>query len=462
MNRRRKSSRDKSVAEDLDEEQAGQDVASDIGSDGERASETPTSTEPPVVFMEPLLPPKEPASTAMPQLSDYPGIPPQVSPPHVNHSQVNPLLPYGPSLSEAGVLADVAADPNISGPMGMEISSERSVTQGSTAEGHHVDGQETSLHLHRQQDISSMVWESDMSPLSTGGTDSIPSQSTPSSSTRSTSTVTADMSSSPATTTVPATPVPATYPGSSTSSSHTQQFQVPYYMPPPFSVPYRPGQPPFLVPRPYPAMSYPSRPPYTYSTPVPNPYQTFQYAPPLPAQLGRYGLQPYPFPRWGTYASGPVDANRFDASAQAQTQVQIQGHGQWRAQRKRGRTGAAEDGLRIVLFQPKGSLGDSASASSTQTSTSGAPRTTSDPSPSPPSSSMVNSPHTEIVNATSPGSPADSGEQLATVCLFFVTFSALCHSTPGHLSASVLERDVPSPLAEWCTGITVRAVQDAS
>ncbi|KAH9962265.1 hypothetical protein BC827DRAFT_1199999 [Russula dissimulans] len=411
MNRRRKASRDKSVAEDLDEEQADPDgdhsaVPGDIGSDGEPAgaAETPTSTtEPPVVFMEPLLPPKEPPSTTtMPQQSelfDYPIIPPQVNP-----SQVNPLLPYGSGLSQADVLADVTPDPNVSGPMGIEGSSEQCATQGSTAEGHHVDHQETSLHHHGQQDISSMVWESDMSPLSTGDTNSIPSQSTPSSSTRPTSTVTADMSSSPVATTVTATPVSTTYPGPSTSSSHIQpQFQVPYYIPPPFSVSYTPRQPPFLVPRPYPAMSYPPRPSYTYSAPVPNPYQTFQYAPPC---------IPYPFPAWGTYTSGPVDANRFDASAQAQTQMVIQGQG--RAQPKRARAAAAEDGLRIVLVQPKGSLvsdSASASASATLTSTSGAARTTSDPSPSPLSSSTVNSPHTD---ATGPATPADSATRVCS------------------------------------------------
>ena len=89
-------------------------------------------------------------------------------------------------------------------------------------------------------------------------------------------TATADMSSSSATSL--ATPVPASSPETTNSASHTQ-IQLPYYMPPPFSIPFTAGQPPFLVSGPYPPMSYVPRPAYMYRPPIPGSFQAFQYAP---------------------------------------------------------------------------------------------------------------------------------------------------------------------------------------
>jgi len=353
--------------------------------------------------MEPLLPPDDALSTTMLQqseMSDYPNMPPQA----------NPLLSYGSHLSEAGVLTEVSTDPNMVGEVDIEISSQQSVPEGSLAEEHCLDGQETPNH--GRQDIPSIIWESVVSPVSTNGSDSL--QSSPSSSNHSNATATADMSSSPATSL--ATPVPASSPGTSNSASHTQlQIQVPYYMPPPFSIPFTAGQPPFLVPGPYPPMSYVPRPAYTYGPPIPGPFQAFQYAPPPPGQLGPYGLRPYPFAPWGPYASGTADANWVDANAQAQGQIQTQGHVQGKALRKRGRAAAAgEDGLRIVLVQPKSSLDDPATSSITAlTSPSGSTGPVSDPCESPPSSSTVNSPSVAVSSATHPATHPDSEEQVA-------------------------------------------------
>ena len=415
MNRRRKSG---CATGDLDEEQADQVgehsmMAVDMGSDSEAADLAPDTpapaTESPVIFMEPLLPPDEALSTTMLQqseMSDYPSMPPQV----------NPLLSYGSHLSEAGVLTEVTTDPNMVGEVDIEISSQQSVPEGSLAEERCLDGQETPNH--GQQDISSIIWESVVSPVSTNGSDSL--QSSPSSSNHSNATATADMSSSPATSL--ATPVPASSPGTSNSASHTQpQFQVPYYMPPPFSIPFTAGQPPFLVPGPYPPMSYVPRPAYTYGPPIPGPFQAFQYAPPPPGQLGPYGLRPYPYAPWGPYASGSADANWVDANAQAQGQIQTQGHVQGKALRKRGRAAAAgEDGLRIVLVQPKSSLDDTATSSITAlTSTSGSTGPVSDPCQSP-SLSTVNSPGAAVSSATHPATHPDSEEQVAAVSVFVV------------------------------------------
>jgi len=402
MNRRRKSGRDQSVPGDLGEEQAGQvgedsvvAQAVDMGPDGEPANlmpETPTSAaEPSGIFMDPLLPPEEALPTTMVQseLSDYPGILPED----------DPLLSYGSSLSE-GVLTEVTAGPDEAGEVDIEISSQQSVAEeGPTAEERCVDGQEAS-NLS-QQDIS-MVWGDAVSPVST--TDSIPSQST---------------SSSSSTTTVP---VPA--PGTSTSASHIQpQFQVPYYVPPPFPIPFTPGQPPFLVPGPYPPVSY-ARPPYTFGAAVPSPFQAFQFTPP-PGQLGPYALRPYPYPPWGPFTSGTPEANCSDANAQAQGQIQTQGHAQGRVQRKRGRAGAmGGDGLRIVMVQPKGAVSEDPAASTANSislvSTSGPAQTASEPGLSPPSSSTATSPLDELssTSTTGPATPAESGEQVATVSLF--------------------------------------------
>lgn len=421
MNRRRKSGRGQSVPGDLDEELPGQvdehsAVAVDMGPDGEAADlmlDSPASAaEPSVIFMEPLIPPEETLPMTMLQqseLSDYPGI----------HPDVEPLLSYGPGLPE-GILTEVTAGPDVPGEVDIEISSQRSVAEGSSAEEHCVDGQEVS-NLN-QQDISSMVWGDAVSPVSTSGSDSMPSQ---------------PASSSSSTTTVTATPGPAPFPGTSSSASHTQpQFQVPYYMPPPFPIPYTPGQPPFLVSGPYPPMSYAPRPPYTYSAPVAGPFQAFQYAPP-PGQLGPFALRPYPYPPWGPYASGAAEANWIDASPQTQIPMQTQGHTQGKSQRKRGRAGGpGEDGLRIVMVQPKGALSEDAATSATSStslvSPSGPARTASDPGLSPPSSSTADSPCDEVSSATGPTTPADSGEQVATVGLFR-SFSILRGSRPGYL-----------------------------
>jgi hypothetical protein len=217
-----------------------------------------------------------------------------------------------------------------------------------------------------------------------------------------------------------ATPVQAPSLGTSTTASHTQP-QLPYYMPP-FSIPFTAGQPPFLVPGPFPPMSYVPRPAYTYGTPIPGPFQAFQYPPPPPGQIGPYALRPYPYPPWGAYTSGTVDANWVDANGQTQGQMQTQGHVQGKAQRKRGRAAAAgEDGLRIVLVQPKGSLDDPAVSSIASTieltSTSGPTGPVSGPCESP-SQSTVNSPGAGVSSAAHSATPTDTEEQVATVSIF--------------------------------------------
>ncbi|KAI9510191.1 hypothetical protein F5148DRAFT_622731 [Russula earlei] len=162
MHRRRKSGRDKSVTGDLDEDQASQVgensvTCADIVSDDEPASltpETPTSAaDPQIVFLDPLIPPDEvPPTTTLqrPDLSDYP-------PP------IDTLHSYDSSLSETGVLAEVTAEPDLTGEVEFEDSIGQSVAEGSSAEGHRGDSQDTSNH--GQQDVSSMVWGSDLNDL---------------------------------------------------------------------------------------------------------------------------------------------------------------------------------------------------------------------------------------------------------------------------------------------------------
>jgi hypothetical protein len=434
MNRRRKSGRDNDVVpDDLDEEQAGQveehaAMAVDMESDSDMAGLEPQSPSPVIgssaVFMEPLLPPDEAVPTTMEQqseMSDYPSMP-------LHPQQVDSLHSYGSHLSEVGVVTEVTTNLDGAGDVDIGISTQP-LPEGSLVEEHCLDGQEISDH--GQQDISSIIWGNDVSPVSTGGSDSLPSQSSPSSSRRSNTTAVVDMSSSPATTSVMATPVPAPSPGTSTSTSasHIQpQLQLPYYMSPPFSVPFTPGQPSFLVPGPYPPVSYVARPAYAFGAPIPGPFQAFQYAAPPSGQLGSYALRPYPYPTWGSYANGAVDPNWVDANAQAQGQVQMQtqGHVQGKAPRRRGRAAASgEDVLRIVLVQPKNFLPDPAAASvacadEELTSTSSPVEPISDPCERPASLSIANGPSVDVSSTADLAIPADSEEQATTVSIFLV------------------------------------------
>ena len=426
LNRRRKYGHT-DVAGDLDEEQASQveehaALAVDIGSDADPAGleQTPApAAGPSAVFMEPLLPPDEAVPTTIQQqseVSDYPSMPQQPQ-------QVNSLHPFGPHLSEAGVVDEVTADLDATGDRDMGISPQPSLPEGSLVEKHCLDGQEISDN--GQQNISSSIWGNPVSPVSTGS-DSLPSQSSPSTSRRSDSTAVADMSSSPATSSVMSTPVPAPSPGTSTSASHIQpQLQMPYYMSPPYSVPFTPGQPSFLVPGHYPPVSYMGRPAYTFSAPISSPFQGFQYAAPPSGQPGSYALRPYPYPTWGPYASGAVDANWADANAQTQAQMQTQGHVQGRAQRKRGRAAASgEDVLRIVLVQPKNFHHDPTTSSTAcpdaSTSTTGPVEPISDRCERPASLSIANGPSVDVSITTHLATPADSEEQeAATVGIFY-------------------------------------------
>ena len=400
------------MAVDMDEEQdirveEHSAMTVDLEPDGDPASlepQTPApAAGPSAVFMEPLLPPDEAVPTTIQQqseMSNYPSMP-------QHHQQVNSILPYGTHLAEAGVVAEVTADLDAAGDVNIGISTQPSIPEGSLVEEHCLDGQDISSH--EQQNIS-MIWGNAVSPVST----SSDSLSSPSSSRRSAVT---DMPSSPATTSAMATPVAAQSPGTSTNTHIQPQLQMSYYMSPPFSVPFTPGQPSFLVPGHCPAVSYVTRPAYTFSPPIPSPFQTFQYvAPP-----GPYTLRRYPYSTWGSYASGAVNVNWADANAQTQEQMQVQmqtqGHVQGKAQRKRGRRAASgEDVLRIVLVQPKNFHHDTTAASAAganaSTSTSGV-GPISNPCERPISLSIANCPSVDVSRTTHLAAPADSEEQEA-------------------------------------------------
>ncbi|KAI0305269.1 hypothetical protein B0F90DRAFT_1180665 [Multifurca ochricompacta] len=445
MNRKRKSDRDKGINDDLDEAVAAQVNEHAMAPAGLESNTDPVAPvlqnptpapDPQIIFMEPLLPPAE-TVLHQTEMSEYPGIPPQDA----------PLLSYESTLPEAGVITEVPADPGVASEVDIEKPSRQSITEEPLAEEPCIESQATPTHS--QQDIPSMVWRSAASPASTSGSDSSPSDYAPSSSACSNATAGRNTPSSPTTSTILTSPVPPPFSTASSSVSHIQpQFQVPYYVPPPFSLPYTPGQPPFLVPSPYPPMSYPPRPPFTYGAPAPGPFQTYQFAPPPPGQLASYGLRPYPYPPWVPYASGPVEVNWFDVSAQVQVQMQAQTQG--KVQRsKRGRaatdqTVGCKDGLRIVMVQPKSSNDDGAAAfvasavTSTSTSASGPARAASEPSVSPPSSSVVNSPCAEALSTSGPVIPTNSAE---------TTTKRLCSSEICHRQLPV---GAPGTLCERC------------
>ncbi|KAF8260768.1 hypothetical protein EI94DRAFT_875467 [Lactarius quietus] len=113
MNRKRKSDRDKGIAGDVGDEVAGQiiehasmdaDVVESITEPSSLALETPTpahAPDPPIIFMEPLLPPTETLPTMMLQQSEipeYPSVPPRES----------PLLSYECVIPDTNVVVDTA------------------------------------------------------------------------------------------------------------------------------------------------------------------------------------------------------------------------------------------------------------------------------------------------------------------------------------------------------------------
>lgn len=357
MNRKRKSDRDKGIASDVGDDVAGQivelasmdtDVVESITESSSLALETPTPapvSDHPIIFMEPLLPPTETFPTMMLQqaeMSDYPSTSPRDS----------PLLPYQCAIPDANVIIDTA-DP---GEVDIETSSQQSIAEEASADEPCLGNQVVSAHMHGQQDVPPVTWRSAASPVSsTSGSDSSSSNSALSSGAPLEVTMEEDTASSPSVSTVTTIPILA---GSSSSSAHIQpQFQVPYYMPPPFSLPYSPGQPPFLIPGPYSPMPYPLRPSFAYGTPAPCPFQAYQYspAPPPPGQLTPYALRPYPYASWAPYMTGSIEANWFDASAQVHVQTQAQ----TKSQRAKRGWGVADqlapgEGLRIVMVQPNG------------------------------------------------------------------------------------------------------------
>ncbi|KAI9444191.1 hypothetical protein H4582DRAFT_1069488 [Lactarius indigo] len=356
MNRKRKSDRDKGFPSDVNEEVAGQvvehanmatDVVESVTEPSSLALETPTpAPDQPIIFMEPLLPPTLPLPPAealpsiMPQqseMSEYPGVSPRDS----------PLLSYEPAIPGADVIVDTAD----LGEIDIETSSQQSITEDASAED--LCPRNPDVSSHGQQDIPSAAWRSAMSPVSsTSGSDSRSSSSGAHS-----GVTVANTTSSPTTSTA-STAAGST--GTSTSAAHVQpQFQVPYYMPPPFPLPYTPGQPPFFISGPYSPMPYPLRPSYPYGTSTPGPFQAYQFAPvpPPPGQLAPYTLRPYPYPAWAPYANGSMETNWFDASVQAHVQI----HTQVQTKSLRAKRGwvadqlaPGEDGLRIVMVKPRG------------------------------------------------------------------------------------------------------------
>ena len=465
MNRKRKSDRDKVVAGDVGDEVAGQivehasmatDIVGSITESSSLALETPTpASAQPIIFMEPLLPPAETLPTIMLQqseISEYPSIPPRDS----------PLLSYECAILDANVVIGTGDLCEVD----IETSSQQSITEESLADEPCPSNQEVSAHPRGQQDIPSVIWRSAVSPVSsTGGSDTSSSNSAPSSGARSNDTMGANTASSPSASAV-STTAGSTSPSPSTAHIHPQ-FQVPYYMPPPFSVPYTPGQPPFLIPGPYSPMPYPLRPSYTYGTPAPSPFQGYQYAPapPPPGQLAPYALRPYPYSPWAPYANGPLEANWLDASAQAYFQTQVQTKSQraksgWRVT---DQFAPGEDGLRIVMVQPKGfnDIDVTTSASSITSATASESRPTQiipDPSMScSPQSSAEGPSHAEESSAKWPAMATDTAPAVSGVFVFpfyrhksdstVLLFQRSCSSESCHRQ---IPAEVPGALCERC------------
>ncbi|KAI0264603.1 hypothetical protein BC834DRAFT_881619 [Gloeopeniophorella convolvens] len=466
LNRRRKSDREKGIFSEPDEpiaapsratspadDHMGVTVDIELGAetpdlDSDLIDPTPDAATPipdtQIIFTDPLLPPGETI--------------PVVAPPQQSVQEFSTTLPqdtilvYGPAVPESAVLSEGSTNPTLIGEGG-RILNQHPNTGNSTSPEEHAPLQNAAPKRPRL-DLHADAWRSTTSSSLASGPASSPPDSTAGSSVRSSAATMASTPSSPATSTTSTAPAPTVSPASSTSPSHMQpQFQVPYYMPPPFSLPYTPGQPPYYVPSPYPPMAYPSRPPYTYGAGAPSPFQGYQYAPPAPGQLSPYPLRPYAYPAWAPYANGPAEVNWFDPNAQANVHTHTQYQNKTRAPRKRARATAGgsmmgQEGLRIVMVQPK-------------VSTSTAPRAAASvaaPSPPPPektrpvapavSPSQVEAALSEGAAGTSnasvgshAGSPTTSLEALQT---------AATRPCSGDTCRKRLQTSAPGSLCERC------------
>ncbi|KAF8260769.1 hypothetical protein EI94DRAFT_875686 [Lactarius quietus] len=168
--------------------------------------------------------------------------------------------------------------------------------------------------------------------------------------------------------------------------------------------------------------------------PAPSKHTSMPRAPP-PGQLAPYALRPYAYAPWAPYANGSIEANWFDASAQAHVPTQAQTKSQ-RAKRGWGvadQLAPGEDGLRIVMMQPKGfsdidvAASPASSVTSSSASESRPTQTIPEPSMSCSSQSLTKGPpHAEESSANSnwPASATATGFASAVSDVFIVLFIA--------------------------------------
>ncbi|KAI0042822.1 hypothetical protein FA95DRAFT_1563936 [Auriscalpium vulgare] len=262
----------------------------------------------PVVFMDPLLPPEPEESSDRPTPASgnetlMSGLNGATSSPPLDH--VSPPSDHTPSFTPSHPPNSAGA---VSSPAPAAATSAGAVpsTESTIGNAEPPAKKKRGPYKRKAQDSNSTVWRVG---TATGTAGAGPSSATaPSSSTANIAAENTGVA------TPSAGPSPA---GSATSSSaanatptHMQpQFQVPYYMPPPFSMPFQPGQPPYYV-----HLPYPPRAPYAaYGAP----FQSFQPLPtvPLPGSLQGYPPR-YGYPAWGPYVPPAPEANTPNVQAQ--------------------------------------------------------------------------------------------------------------------------------------------------
>ncbi|THH09620.1 hypothetical protein EW146_g8635 [Bondarzewia mesenterica] len=144
------------------------------------------------------------------------------------------------------------------------------------------------------------------------------------------------------------------------------QFQVPYYMPPPYNVPYGMGQPPYYTPGTFPPVALSPYTSYSPFAPPPPPYASYQpsmFAPGAPPR--QYIYSPHA-PQWQAYGVGGsmMDLGAYDPSGQHTPQTKTPARSQAPKRKRNGQAATAspapEQELQIVMVkQPRATNGSS-------------------------------------------------------------------------------------------------------
>ncbi|KAI0064984.1 hypothetical protein BV25DRAFT_1822764 [Artomyces pyxidatus] len=431
----------------------------------EESSYQPSSdTTPPVhniVFMDPLLPPSEstdPSSNAPTTATSTAG--PGGSDPSAASTSAAPTsasapVTLGSSTSPSGVIEEPPKKKR--GPYKRKVKEAQPVRWHTAS----VSAPSTATVTNATQSSNSTTQSQSAVDAEAGlSTEAVPTPSTSA----------AAMGSTPQTASSPtASPMVV-----NANPQHMQpQYGVPYYMPPPFSMPFPHGQPPYYVPIPY-----PPRAPYAaYGAP----FQAFQTLPAvpmngqMPGQMPTYMPRPYGFPPWSPYAPAGIPAGEMSPFTSQPLAPQPAAEKPTR-KRKSSTTNNGEGGdLRFVMHKPAGPKrvrrkvvnplplsSQAAVVDNTDASTSSAPARSSSPAPmgrltpEPPAAGPSAAAQSPVIQFRMPPPPVVAGasenplgkpDHVESTAVPSETKSRLCSSGACHRR---IPSDTPGTVCERC------------